>query len=125
MTKCMSFGRTDMRELTQDEKLEAFKRATGGFNGHAERWMKHAQTGLTDEELAAVLKHELGIFGGSGGPDTTSISFQGAGLKIWASWETHKYVQDKPIFQGRQTIEMARSVYGICDPQDMQMCLFD
>ena len=121
----MSSGRIDMRIITQDEKLEAFKRATRGFTGHAQRWMKHAQTGLTDEELADALKYELGIFGGSGGPDTIGISFQGAGLKIWASWGSHNHVQDTPIFQGKQTMEMARSVYGIHNPHDMQMSLFD
>lgn len=120
----MSFGRIDMRKLAREEKIEAFKRATGGFSDHSKRWSKYAKKGLTDEQLTDALKYEIGIFGGSGGPDMISITYQGAGLKIWASWETHNHVQDVPLFQGKQTLEMARHVYGICDPSDMQMALF-
>ena len=61
--------------------------------------------------------------GGSGGPDSFSISYQGAGLKIWASWEGINLVTDKPIFESRATIAMARHVYGIPNPDDRQLSL--
>jgi hypothetical protein len=71
-----------------------------------------------------ALRDELGIMGGSGGPGQPSITFQGSGLKIWASWESINMVQDKPLFAGRSTIVMAREVYGILDPSDRQTSLF-
>lgn len=43
------------------------------------------------------------------------------GLKIWGSWQGINHVQDRPLFEGRATIAMAREVYGIRDPADRQM----
>lgn len=101
------------RPLTQAEKLWAFRRATGGFTNVGNRWAERARTGPTDDQLEEALRYELGIMGGSGGPGQPSLAFQGAGLKIWASWDGINMVQDKPLFAGRATIAMAREVYGI------------
>lgn len=79
---------------------------------------------MTDAELAEALAFELGIFGGLGGPDQLSLTFQGAGLKIWISWETHNHVTMKPTFEGKTSIALARLVYGISDPADPQLALF-
>ena len=112
------------RELSQDDKLYAFKKATNGFSQSDGRWRERAARGLTDEELKAALEFELGIYGGSGGPGEMSLAFRGAGLKIWADWNTVVPDRDrKPIFQGAATIRMAREVYGIIDPTDAQMAL--
>lgn len=113
------------RELSQEDKLYAFKKATNGFSQAEGRWKERAERGLTDEELKSALEYELGIYGGCGGPGDISLTFQAAGLKIWADWNT--VVPDrycKPIFQGAATIRMAREVYGIKDPTDAQMALF-
>jgi len=110
--------------LTRDEKLWAFRKATNSMANSAARWAERARTGLTDEELAQALAYELGIYGGSGARDQIDIAFQGAGLKIWASWESINLVQDTPIFAGKATIAMAREVYGIPDPSDRQITLF-
>lgn len=112
------------RPLTDAERRDGFMRATGGFSRSHERWAERAARGMTDAELAEALSHELGIFGGSGGPDQPSLTFQGAGLKIWISWETHNHVAMKPTFEGKATIAMARLVYGIKDPADKQLSLF-
>lgn len=112
------------RPLTEADKLEGFIRATGGFSRANERWVERAVSGLTDKELAEVLARELGILGGSGGPNRLSLTFQGTGLKIWISWETHNHVTMKPTFEGKTTIAMARLVYGIKDPADKQLALF-
>lgn len=76
---------------------------------------------MTDEELAEALAFELGIFGGSEGPNALSLTFQGAGLKIWISWETHNHVTMKPTFEGKSAIAMARLVYSIKNPADRQL----
>jgi len=113
------------RPLTQADKLYAFKKATNGFSQAEGRWKERAERGLTDDELKAALECELGIYGGSGGPGDMSLTFQAAGLKIWADWNTvapDRYC--KPIFQGTATIRMAREVYVIKDPTDAQMALF-
>lgn len=47
---------------------------------------------------------------------TQSLS-RGAGLKIWISWEVHNHVTMKPTYKGKTTLEKARQVYGIEDPQ--------
>ncbi len=112
------------RSLTEADKREGFMRATGGFSRSRERWAARAALGMTDTELADALASELGIFGGSGGPDRLSLTYQGAGLKIWISWEVHNHVTMKPTFEGRSTIAIARLVYGITDPADRQLALF-
>ena len=81
--------------------------------------------GLTDEQLAEALRYELGIFGGSSGyGDCPALTYQGAGLKIWAAWEFLNHVTTKPTFQGAATIATARQVYGIPSPEDKQLALF-
>ena len=57
------------------------------FSVPAERWKERARTGLTDFQIQAALRYELGIMGGSGGPGQPSLAYQGSGLKIWASWD--------------------------------------
>ncbi|BCH14955.1 hypothetical protein MesoLjLa_18060 [Mesorhizobium sp. L-2-11] len=112
------------RPLTDADRREGFMRATGGFSRSKERWAERAVLGMTDAELAEALTFELGIFGGSGGPDTLDLTFQGAGLKIWISWGVHNHVIMKPTFEGKSSIAMARLVYGIKDPADKQLALF-
>jgi len=111
------------RPLTEADKREGFLRATGGFSGAQERWAAYAERGMTDAELAKVLAHEIGISGGSYGPGALWISHQGAGLKIWISWEIENHVTAPPRFEGKTTIAMARLVYGIKDPTDRQLVL--
>lgn len=112
------------RLLTDAEKRFSFIRATGGFSGATQRWAERAARGMTDAELAEALAFELGIFGGSCGPDVLWLTFQGAGLKIWMSWDIQNHVATRPTFEGRSTIAMARLVYGIEDPSNAQLALF-
>ena len=112
-----------MRALSNEDRETAFLRATGGFSGARERWKNRAREGRTDEQLADDLKFEIGIFGGCGGPESLNITYQGSGLKIWASWHVHNHVREKPIFQGAATIAMARHTYGIPNPDDDQLSL--
>lgn len=113
------------RPLTEADRREGFMRATGGYSRSQERWTERAARGMTDAELAGALASALGIFGGSGGPGRLNLTFQGAGLKIWVSWNVHNHVAMKPTFEGKTTIAMARLVYGIKDPADKQLTLFD
>jgi len=112
---------TGSTPLTPDEKAQAFRQATSGFERY---FAEQISRGMSDAELAAALKQSLGIFGGSCGPGELAISFQGAGLKIWASHEIHNHVTTKPVFQGIATVHMAREIYRIPDPTDAQMPLF-
>lgn len=108
------------RPLTHADKLAAFTAATRSLiNWYGDE----LAAGITEARLEELLILALGIFGGSGGPGEISLAFQGAGLKIWASWETMNTVTDKPIFQGGATVKMAREVYGIADPSNGQMRL--
>lgn len=109
--------------LTEEEKTYAFLRATGGMSGAARRWQERAAKGMTDEELAEALAFEMGE-GGSGGPESLSISQNGAGLRIWASWEVQNIHTAKPIFTGKASIAKAREIYGIRDPSQRQLALF-
>tara|TARA_R110002072_G_scaffold302578_3_gene486435 strand:+ start:4104 stop:4436 length:333 start_codon:yes stop_codon:yes gene_type:complete len=110
-----------MAPLTREEKVAAFKVVTRSLT----HWYgDEIIAGVTDERLEELLKNALGIFGGSGGPCRLSICHQGCGLKIWAGHTTVNHVREKPIFQGKATIRMAREVYGIADPTNSQLELF-
>lgn len=115
---------TAIRPVTEADRREGFVKATGGFSGAKTRWAERAARGMSDPELAAALADELGIFGGSCGPDCLSLTYQGAGLKIWISWEIQNHVTTRPAFEGKATIAMARQVYGIHDPTNRQLALF-
>ena len=110
-----------MAPLTHDEKVAAFKAATRSL---INRYGEELAEGVSDARLEELLKQALGIFGGSGGPDQISLAFQGAGLKIWARRGSHNHVTDKPVFQGKTTVKMAREIYSISDPTDPQRRLF-
>ena len=106
--------------LTQSEKVAAFKVATRSL---LHWYSDEIEPGVTDERLEELLGRALGIFGGSGGPDRLSVTYQGSGLKIWAGRSAVNHVIEKPIFQGKATVRMAREVYAILDPSDDQMRL--
>lgn len=113
-----------LRPLTEADRIAGFRRATCSMAGAHERWRERVRTGLSSVELAEALSYELGIFGGCGGPDCLSLTYNGAGLKIWISWEIHNSHQMKPTFSGDATIAMARLVYGVKDPEEVQLALF-
>jgi hypothetical protein len=104
--------------------MAGFRAATCGMAGAAARWRERAAKGMSDDELAKALASEIGIFGGRSSPDGISLTYQGAGLKIWNSWEIENTHEQPPTFQGRATMAMAREVYRIKDPADSQLALF-
>jgi hypothetical protein len=108
------------RPLTKADEIEVFKLATKGLPQHCGDRLK---TGMTDTELKSALENTLGIFGGSGGPKRLSITFQGAGLKIWGGWQVVNHVKEKPLFAGAQTVATAREMYSIPNPDNQQMRL--
>lgn len=109
------------KALSNLDKEQIFRSAT---NGLALRYQKEMDAGMSDEQLETALKDVLGIFGGSGGPKRPSITFQGSGLKIWGAWHVINHVKEPPLYQGKATINMAREVYEIVNPQDKQIQLF-
>lgn len=109
------------RSLSATDKEEAFRIATKGLV----RWYaEDIKSGMSDEALEAALEKVLGIFGGSCGPGRLDVVFQGSGLRIWAGWHTVNHVAEEPVFAGKQTVAMARHVYGIANPGDSQLSLF-
>lgn len=110
-----------MRALTRHDKEQAFIKATRHFPA---RYAERIALGMDDDELATALRDYLGIFGGSGARGEIDITYQGAGLKIWASWDIPNHVLDAPIFEGADTVKMARHIYDIPDPTNCQMALF-
>ena len=107
--------------LTEEDKTRAFVKATGGMVRAGQRWKERAVKGMTDEELAEALAFEMGE-GGSGDPDGLFISQNGAGLRIWASWEIQNIHTAKPVFAGHH--RQGPRGYGIRDPADRQLALF-
>jgi len=107
--------------LSRVDRELIFKIATCGLVHH---YGDQLASGMTDYDLKHALKNVLGIFGGSGGPGTPSVSYQGNGLKIWGAWEVINHVTTAPLFSGQATVYMAREVYGIADPTKDQMSLF-
>ena len=109
------------RPLTETEKLTAFRTATRSLTTwYAEQLI----AGMTDDQLAAALERVLGIWGGSTGPGELDVSFQGSGLRIWATWTIQSHHKIRPLFAGQATVAMAREVYGIVNPLERQMRLF-
>lgn len=74
------------RILTEQDRHAAFVQAVTNTQGAQKRWNERQNTGLSDEDLHSALRYELGIAGGGGCRESISICYQGAGLKIWASW---------------------------------------
>jgi hypothetical protein len=109
------------RPLSEADKIAAFRACTRSL---PERYREEIAAGMTDAELARALEQVLGIFGGcSARRGVPSLTYKGAGLKIWAGWE-YADPQDKPIFAGQATIDLARQLYRIPNPEDGQLRLF-
>ena len=113
-----------MSNITEQQKLEGFLIAVNSFAEASERWNERSRKGLSDKQLQEALAYELGIYGGSCGPNDLSVSYQGAGLKIWITEDIHNPYDISPALQGNQTIRFARDTYNIKDPSDNQMSLF-
>ena len=109
------------RSLTEADKVMIFKLATASL---PRRYGNAIKSGMSDEEVSNALQSVLGIFGGSGGPGRPSISFAGSGLCIWGGWHIVNHVQEKPLFAGKASIAMARTVYKIRDPKNDQLNFF-
>ena len=113
--------RTQRIALIEDDKVAAFRVATASF---ARSIDLDAPAPMTDAQLAAALQNALGIFSGRAAPGQMHLTWQGAGLKIWASWHIHNHVVEAPLFAGAATVAMARAYYRIPDPANRQMSLF-
>ncbi len=109
------------KPLTEAEKELIFKLATASL---PRRYSEKIKIGMSNEDLSNALQEVLGIFGGSGGPGRPSISFAGSGLRIWGGWHMVNHVTEKPLFAGAATIDMARGIYKITDPNNRQLDLF-
>ncbi len=115
---------TISRILSGEDRETAFIRAVTNMSGAKQRWKERAETGLSEEQLSEALHYELGIAGGNSCHNSINIAYKGAGLKIWASLQSVNPCIDAPIFEGKQTIAMAREIFEIVDPADRQMNLF-
>ena len=124
MPKWLHPEKSESKVLSESDRETAFIQAVTNTQGANERWERYKKTGLTDEQLSAALRYELGIAGGSSCSDSISIAYEGSGLKIWASWQSVNHCIDLPIFEGKRTIAMARKVFCIDNPDDQQMALF-
>ena len=111
----------EAKPLSEHDRLEIFRIATKGI---LKRYAKEIAKGMTDGELKLALEDVLGIFGGSGGPDSFSVTFTGYGLRIWGGRHTVNHVSEKPLFDGKRTVAMARQLYGIKNPDEPQLDLF-
>ncbi|MCB1418675.1 MAG: hypothetical protein KDJ74_06615 [Notoacmeibacter sp.] len=107
--------------LTETDKEMVFKIATRGLVIH---YGDQFKSGMTDIELDNALHRVLGIFGGTGAPGMPSTTFTGAGLRIWGGWRVVNHVTEKPLFSGKATLDKARAVYNIKNPDDKQLDLF-
>ena len=107
--------------LSPHEREEIFRIATRGF---VRRHSTQCTQGMSDDELWCALQEYLGIFGGCDGPDQPSVTYQGAGLKIWGGRRVVNHVTQKPLYKGMATVKMAREIYGIADPDNDQLDLF-
>ena len=117
-------GNFKMQQLTNEEKQQSLKRALTCTGGALDRWSARAATGLNDADMAKAVRYELGICGGSGCSNSIHIHYEGAGLKVWAAWEIFIPQSEEPIFQGDATIKAARCLFGVKNPDDVQLDLF-
>lgn len=107
-----------MRALSEQDKVAAFKAVTCAFEHRFADQINHA---MDDADLRAALQDILGIAGGRYGPVKMALAWQGAGLKIWASWSIQNHRAMNPVFAGQTTVNTARRIYRILDPQDRQL----
>lgn len=114
-------NKRDTKPLTEADRLEVFRIATQSL---VTWFAADIETGMTDQQLAKALESSLGIFGGSSGPDRLSVAHTGSGLRIWGGWHIVNHVTEKPLFAGQRTIEAARAVYTVKNPDNKQLDLF-
>ena len=110
----------DHSPLTHAEREAAFRIATRSLISWYGDELKR---GVTNDRLRELLGKALGVFGGSCSPGRLHVSYQGSGVKVWASREMHNHSILKPILQGEKTVGMARDIYAIPNPADDQLKL--
>ena len=102
-----------MKPLTQQDKIEVFKIVTRSIRHYADQYQK----GITDDALKQLLSTVMGIAGGFSGHDhLPSVSYQGSGLKIWASHDGLPLSTQKPFISGNMSLKWARQAYNIPYP---------
>lgn len=110
-----------MKPVTPKDKVAAFTAVTPRFFRDYQHMF---EGGMSDAEIESALKNQFGDFGSRGAADQLYITYQSSGLKLWVSWHIHNYVQEEPTLFGIRTIAMAREIYGITNPDDVQMAFF-
>lgn len=113
-----------MKIFTEEDKKRALEIALTNTQGAKLRWEQRAKTGLNDKDMAKAVRYEIGIAGGSGGRGDMKTHYEGAGLKVWGSWQVFRPCMEEPLFQGDATIKAARLLFGVKDPNDRQLSLF-
>jgi hypothetical protein len=109
------------KRLTQADKEQVFRIATKALP----KWYAdQIRIGMADVDLINALQRALGTFGGSCGPQRLCVIHQASGLKIWGGWHIVNHVTEAPLFKTRQTLEMARYLYNIANPDDQQLSFF-
>ncbi len=106
--------------LSRDEKEYAFLVATKFFD---EQYGETSAQGMSDTQLTEALINGLSRRLVWGGPGKMSGQCEPVGLKIYAG-RIPLEVSETPIFEGEATLKMAREIYGIPDPDNLQMTLF-
>ena len=116
----MTHPQTSRTPLSAADRELIFRQATRSFE---RQYRECFAKGMADGELRHALEQSLGIFGGSSGPGMPSVTVMGSGLRIWGGWDHVNHVTDRPLFSGRSTMAMARTIYAIVDPHDDQLSL--
>lgn len=109
--------------MDRDRVLWGFRAATCGMENAEARWLKRAQSGLTDEQLVEALRYEIGAMGGRSSAEGW-VEYSRDGLQIWIAETSLSRYSTPPTLRGNATVRMAREVYGIGDPGAVQMGLF-
>ena len=107
------------RKVSQEDISDIIERSC-----HCLTW-DFAPKEATDEELLKFLKNYMSE-GGSSGPGSISVWYKGNGLKIWASWSGHvsAYTDQSLVCKELQTVKLARRIFNIPDPTNLQAELF-
>jgi len=109
-----------------DKQRHALRRACCCYAGSSERWAALAASDASDAQIIELMNYEMGLGGGSGGPDWLWAYSLGNPPRVWIGDSAIMGGHSKPLLAGVELIHQVRLLFGIHQPApEGQLSLFD
>lgn len=109
-----------------EKQRHALRRACCCYVGSGDRWAALASAGASDARIIELMDSEMGLGGGSGGPDWLWAYSQGNPPRVWIGDSSIMGAHGKPFLAGAELVHQVRLLFGIHQPAvEGQLSLFD